>query len=229
MPSIVFATCNKEPDFQESDAVVADVMSRMGATVTAAPWNGDQVVFEKADLIVVRSTWDYPADATAFAAWLVRYAGQVRMVNVPSLMQWNISKVYLRMLADADAPLPPMLFIKPAAAEIAAAMDALELKEAVVKPVIGATASGLSLVRRDDAQGLKEAAAKLDHDGLVQPLIGEITSHGETSLIYIEGEFTHAVVKRAKSGRYSGAVRFRRYGRAYRPAGLGGGRGSPDP
>ena len=198
--AIVFATCNKEPDFQASDAVVAGALSVLGATVTASPWNGDQAAFEKADLIVVRSTWDYPADATRFTAWLAQFAGRVSMVNSPGLMQWNISKVYLRTLAAAGAPLPKMLFIKPSTKEIVAAMEALELEEAVVKPVIGATASGLSLVRRDDPQCLKEAAAKLEHNGLVQPLIREITSHGETSLIYIDGEFTHAVVKRAKSG-----------------------------
>jgi len=200
MPSIVFATCNKAPDFQSSDAVAARALSAKGASVQAAPWNGDQAPFENADLIVVRSAWDYPASADAFRAWLDRFKGNGNVVNAPALMQWNMSKVYLRTLAEAGAPLQPMKFIKPSQDEIAYAMDALGLTEAVVKPVIGATASGLSLVRRDDAQGLAEAAVKLEHDGLVQPLISEITNQGETSLIYIDGVFTHAVVKRAKAG-----------------------------
>ena len=200
MPSIVFATCQKDPESQASDTVVAELLSTMGATVTAAPWNGDQTPFENADLIVVRSTWDYPAAADAFRAWLEGLKSYGNVVNAPALMQWNMSKTYFQTLADAGAPLPPMQFITPSVDEIAEAMDALELTKAVVKPVIGATASGLSLVRRDDEPGLKAAAAKLEHDGLVQPLIKDITARGETSLIYIDGEFTHAVVKRAKPG-----------------------------
>jgi glutathione synthase/RimK-type ligase-like ATP-grasp enzyme len=79
-------------------------------------------------------------------------------------------------------------------------MDALGLTQAVVKPEFGATGSGLSLVRRGDAAGLAAAAKKLAGPGFVQALIPEISTFGETSLVFIDGEFSHAVTKRPKSG-----------------------------
>ncbi|MEL7490188.1 MAG: hypothetical protein AAGJ73_05670 [Pseudomonadota bacterium] len=200
MPVIAFATCNDLPEIQISDALVADGLEAAGVRVVAAPWNGDQAAFETADMIVVRSTWDYPADPEAFRRWLIGLGHRQRVVNEPSLMHWNFTKRYLMRLGVAGAPLPPTRFVAPDAGDLARAMDELGLAQAVVKPVIGATASGLSIIERDDKAGLETAAGALGHAGLVQPLIDDIITRGETSLIYIDGAFTHAVVKRPKEG-----------------------------
>lgn len=200
MPEIIFVTCNEYPDLQMSDALVADGLEAAGASVRAAPWNGDQRAFDGADLIVVRSTWDYPLAIDDFRRWLGGLENDPRVVNHPALMRWNFTKRYLMWLGVEGAPLPPTRFAAPNPRDIAAAMDQLEVDEAVVKPIIGATASGLSIVRRDDAAGLADAAALLGQACLVQPLIPEIATHGEISLIYIDGAFAHAVVKRPKPG-----------------------------
>ncbi|MHA7873499.1 MAG: ATP-grasp domain-containing protein, partial [Hyphococcus sp.] len=77
---------------------------------------------------------------------------------------------------------------------------ALGLARAVVKPEYGATASGLGLVARDDHEGLARAAAALGMTGIVQPVIDAIAERGETSLVFIDGNFTHAVCKRPQGG-----------------------------
>ena len=200
MTMIVFATCHEFPDIQMSDALVADGLEAAGVRVRAAAWNGDQTPFKEADMIVVRSTWDYPQDAEAFRRWLIGLGAYKTVVNGPALMHWNFTKRYLMRLGVSGAPLPPTRFVAPHAVDIARAMEELALERAVVKPVIGATASGLSIVERGDTQGLQAAADALGHAGLVQPLIPEIKTLGETSLIYIDGAFSHAVVKRPKDG-----------------------------
>lgn len=197
---IVFATCNDAPEIQPSDALVADALSVSDVSVCAAPWNGLSAPFKGADLIVVRSTWDYPHQADAFTKWLYGLSDGAVVVNSPSLMVWNMTKVYLESLRKVGAPLPPTHFVRPEAKAIFNAVEALGVAEAVVKPVIGATASGLSVVRRGEMADFEAAAAKLGRDGLVQPLIKQIKTHGETSLIYIDGHFTHAVLKRPKQG-----------------------------
>jgi len=198
--NLVFASCNKYPDLQPSDAALAQVLEERGAAVRAAPWNGPQEAFANADAIVVRSTWDYPTDIEAFTAWLGGLAQYPCVINSPDLMGWNLSKRYLESLAAMGAPLPPTRFVEPSPHAIEAAMESLGLVEAVVKPEIGATASGLSIVRRGDARGLAAAAARLGQPGLVQPKLAEIETFGETSMMFADGEFTHAVIKRAKSG-----------------------------
>ena len=198
--NIVFATCLAQPALQASDAVAARAFEGRGAVVTAAPWNGDQAAFEKAGAIVIRSTWDYQKTPDAFAGWLQSLDDGRPVFNPPAMMRANMSKRYLLDLAAQGAPLPLTRWVTPDADAIIAAMDEMGLEEAVVKPEFGATGSGLSLVRRDDEAGLAAAAAKMGMPGLVQALVPEIAVWGETSFMFIGGEFTHAVTKRPKSG-----------------------------
>ncbi|MEZ5891926.1 MAG: hypothetical protein R3C58_02085 [Parvularculaceae bacterium] len=198
--TIVFATCLALPDLQASDAVIARALETRGVAVRAAPWNGDQAPFDAADAVVIRSTWDYQEAPPAFAAWLDGLALRPNVFNDPALMRANMSKRYLLDLASRGAPLPPTLPVDPNADAILAAMDALGLDEAVVKPEFGGTGSGLSRVRRADRAGLAAAAVKMGMPGLVQALVPEIATAGETSFMFIAGAFTHAVTKRPKTG-----------------------------
>ncbi|MEZ5897389.1 MAG: hypothetical protein R3C51_13425 [Parvularculaceae bacterium] len=193
-PEIVFATCLAQPDFQPGDRRVAGELERLGARVRPAPWNDGFDPFFRADMVVVRSTWDYWDHAAAFARWLAALDGPACVVNSPSLMRWNLDKRYLLALAAKGAPIPPTLAVENDAGAIMAALDALGLSRAVVKPVIGATASGLSIVERGETAGIERAAAGLAGPGLVQAVIPEIRG-GETSFVFIEGEFSHAVLK----------------------------------
>lgn len=197
---ICFATCAKMPQLQADDRPVVDALERRGALVTAAPWNGPLAPFETADLVVVRSTWDYWDDPAEFGLWLERLAKLARVANAPRLMRWNLDKRYLLDLARRGAPLPPTALAEATSSSIFDKMDELGLDEAVVKPVVSAGAFGLSRIRRDNPESVARAAAALGGAGLVQPLIQEIATAGETSLVYFEGAFSHAVVKHPKAG-----------------------------
>ncbi|MFN3242279.1 MAG: RimK family alpha-L-glutamate ligase [Planctomycetota bacterium] len=201
MTRIAFATCLEMPALQPDDAPIAAAIEASGVEVVAAPWNGPFAPFEQCDLVAVRSTWDYAQTPDAFLAWLDRLEGvAARVVNRPSLMRWNARKTYLLDLAERGAPLAPTRLVSPAAEQIDAAMAELGLDEAVVKPVFGAGASGLSIVRRDDPAGLAAAAGRLGCDGLVQPLVPEIRTVGEASLTFVGDTFSHAAIKRARQG-----------------------------
>ena len=196
MPRVVFATCRAMPAFQPDDQLIADALLGLGCTVKPAPWNGPCEPFAEADLVVVRSTWDYFEQPLAFAAWLQQLKGVRGVVcNQPDLMLWNCNKTYLLDLAERGAPLPPTRLCRPDAAELQQAMSELGLREAIVKPVIGAGASGLTILRSEDPASFERAAAALKHQGLVQPLLAEIRTHGETSCTFFAGEFSHAVIK----------------------------------
>ncbi len=200
MTEVAIATCLKQPALTPSDALLAAALESRGACVNAAPWNGDFAPFRSADIVLIRSTWDYFSVPDAFRVWLDRLGALPRVYNDPSLMQWNMGKLYLFDLAGSGATIAPTRRVAPDAAAIRAAMAALGLDQAIVKPVIGGTASGLSLVRADDATALEKAAARLGGEGLVQAFIPDIETHGETSFVFIGGDFTHAVLKRPKAG-----------------------------
>lgn len=201
MAVIAFATCRELPDVQPDDAPIADALRAMGHEVRLLPWNGPFAPFAASDLVAVRSTWDYADAPSAFLAWLRELEdAHLRVTNAPSLMRWNARKDYLMDLAARGAPLAPTRLVEPDADAIRHAMIDLGVEEAVVKPVFGAGASGLSIVRRDDLTSLVEAAGQLGYDGLVQPLIPEIRSAGEVSLTFVGDEYSHAAIKQAAPG-----------------------------
>ena len=200
MKNIAIATCRKFPDLTPSDTLLSQALARRGARVVAAPWNGDFGPFADADLTVVRSTWDYFDVTEAFSAWIARLERERSVLNPPALLRWSMTKAYLFDLAANGAPAPAMKRIAPTATAIGEAMDALGLDEAIVKPLVGGTASGLSRVRRGDASALSKAASILNGEALVVGFIPEIATLGETSFVFLGGEFSHAVVKTPKDG-----------------------------
>jgi hypothetical protein len=198
---ILLATCLEKPELQPGDALLAEALARRGGGVETAPWNGPFEPFARADLVVIRSTWDYARNVKAFRDFIAALRDRrIRTVNPPALMLWNLEKTYLLELGRKGAPLPATKLAPATRDGLLGAMSSLGLDEAVAKPVIGATASGLSILRRDDPAGLDAAAEKLGFDALVQPLIADIRTIGETSLIYFGGAFSHAVIKRPAGG-----------------------------
>lgn len=200
MKTIAIATCRKFPDLTPSDRILADALRQRGARVLAAPWNGAFAPFAEVGLTVVRSTWDYFDVTAEFSAWIARLENECSVLNPPPLLRWSMTKAYLFELAEKGAPTPNMQRIAPTSDAIAGAMDALNLDEAIVKPLSGGTASGLSHVKRNDTQALDGAAAILNGDALVMPFLPEIATLGETSFVFLGGEFSHAVVKTPKAG-----------------------------
>ena len=43
----------------------------------------------------------------------------------------------------------------------------------------------------------------MDRPGMIQPFVPSIATEGEYSFLFVDGEFSHALVKRAKHGRLS--------------------------
>lgn len=201
MAHFVFATCRTQPDLQPSDALLAEALARRGQQVTHAAWNGSFAPFVSAGVVVARSTWDYHEHPETFGEWLDALdSAPGTVVNTPALMRWNQRKTYLFDLAERGAPIAPTRLADPDPGSIGAALDALGLDAGIVKPIVGAGASGLSMVPRDDAGELQRAAEKLGrHQALVQPLVPSIRTFGEMSLMFIEGKLTHAVVKRPRA------------------------------
>lgn len=200
MPHIVFATFARHPDYQPDDRLAVAALEARGATVSPVVWNGDFAAFEAADAVVVRSTWDYWDNLDGFLAWFDRLGQLPHVYNPPSLMKWNVSKRYLSRLQEMGACLPPTRFCAATPGDFAAAMTDLGIVEAVAKPVISGGGVGVSIIRASDPASLAAAATAIDGPAIVQPLLPEIRDPGETSFLFYDGAFSHAVIKRPTGG-----------------------------
>ena len=199
---IVLATCARWPELSASDARLAEALRARGRHVEAAPWNGPFTPFAAASAVVIRATWDYHEAPDAYLAWLARL-DPARTFNPPSLIRWNLSKTHVLDLGARGARVPRSLEVVAEPAAIAAALDRLGLREAVVKPLFGASGVGVERVTRGgEAVALARARAfKPDGRVLVQELLPGIED-GEQAGVFFEGVFSHAMLRRPAPGEF---------------------------
>jgi glutathione synthase/RimK-type ligase-like ATP-grasp enzyme len=209
---ICFVTCRTWPQISESDRLVQQALEARGATVEGRAWNAPEADWDGFDAIVLRSNWDYHFDPDAFLGWLDRLerAG-ARIWNPPALVRWNLTKAYLLELARAGVPTVATVILEDETrAGLEAVMAARGWSRVVMKPVISASAHDTRLVSGatiDEAVAALAAGA-IRRPVLVQPFVEEIQTRGEWSLVVIDGELTHAVLKRPAPGEFRVQLRW---------------------
>jgi glutathione synthase/RimK-type ligase-like ATP-grasp enzyme len=175
----------------------AQALAEAGAEVTPIAWTeaGDLSDFDVVTPLVV---WGYHVD---YARWLdlLDRAERERwaMVNPPALLRWNGDKAYLAELAAHGVSTVPTLAVEACGdADLEEARRRFESDWLVIKPPISASAMGTHrLGPNDDLPADSRGRAMI-----VQPLVEEIATTGEFSLMLFDGEYSHAVVKRPKAG-----------------------------
>ena len=201
--NVVFATCAEKPQITDDDAVLAAALRPLGIEVTAAPWTDiDPFASIDAPPIVLRSTWDYHRLPTMFSVWLQSLQDSGRPVwNPPAIALGNIDKVYLRQLQQLGIEIPRTRWLDhPDRSAVHAAMAEEGWPSAVLKPRIAATAYGTHLVTPGSELTEDDLAPARASGALLQEFIPEIADGGESSLVYCDGAFSHAVIKHAKAG-----------------------------
>jgi glutathione synthase/RimK-type ligase-like ATP-grasp enzyme len=203
---VCFVTCTTWPEISASDALVRAALAERGVAVEARAWNGPIQDLDGFDIVLLRSNWDYHHAIEAFAAWLdgLDRAG-VRVWNPPALVRWNLSKRYLLELADAGVPTVPSVVLDgDAAGRLREVLVERRWTNAVVKPLVSASAHDTALVLDGDADRVVQALATgtIRTPVLVQPFVEEIRSRGEWSVVFVDGAVTHTVLKRPGPGEF---------------------------
>lgn len=183
-PRIVLAGCAALPEGDGDDAGLVQALRGRGLHARWLSWDDPAVL--RADLVILRATWDYIDRLDEFLSWTRR----VRLLlNPPGVIAWNTDKRYLSDLAAAGVPTVPSAFFAPGEPV------RVPTGEVVVKPAVGAGSVGA--LRFSDAKKAIAHAAVLQASGqtvLVQPYDPRVRD-GETALVFICGEQSHAFTK----------------------------------
>ena len=197
--NIAFATSAAHPDLTPDDRLAVIQLEKLGARVTGAIWSDPAVQWAGFDSIIIRSTWDYHHRADEFRSWLETIESVGTPVwNPPPVLRWNMEKTYLRDLEEAGVPIVPTEWLeKGAKPDLGGLLAERGWVDAVVKPVISAAATRTWRVSHATALDVSaQLAESLDAgDVMVQPFVPEIQTRGEWSLMFIDGDFSHAVRK----------------------------------
>lgn len=190
--ALVTATALRGADPDEVPLLDALIWRGVDAAVVA--WDDRAVDWAGFDLAVIRSTWDYARREREYLRWLQRVERRTRLANSAAVVEWNIDKRYLRDLAAAGVPVVPTTFLEPG--DMVRIPDRGEI---VVKPVVSAGAADTRRYRLPDhAEAARAHVDELLQEGraaMVQPYLESVEQPGEIDLVYLRGQFSHAVRK----------------------------------
>jgi O-ureido-D-serine cyclo-ligase len=201
------ATCAVLPEPDPDAAPLAAALAAAGIAAEWVAWDDPAADWDAPIPTLLRSTWSYALALDAFLAWLARTAAAAPLWNPLAVCRENVHKRYLIELAARGVPVVPTTLVErgpldEAAAARLVAAAAGGAARAVVKPAVGAA----SLDAARFATGDPAAAAHLARlaargAALVQPYLESVERYGERSLVWIDGELSHAI---RKAPRFSG-------------------------
>ena len=190
-----------DPDYPEpwrwSYDPQAQALAGAGATVEPVVWTGAGGLLAY-DLVLPLVAWGYHLDYGRWLALLDRAEAEAwPLVNPPALLRWNGDKAYLAELADRGVSTVPTMAVEACCdADLEEARRRFESEWLVIKPPVSASAMGAHRLGPNDDLPPDSQRRPM----IVQPLIEEIARTGEFSLMLFDGQFSHAVVKRPRSG-----------------------------
>jgi glutathione synthase/RimK-type ligase-like ATP-grasp enzyme len=204
MPNIDvgFVSCLVLPEPDVDEQLFLPFANEAGLTARIVSWDDPNVDWSAFRCIVLRSTWDYHLQIDKFRDWLALASEKTIMYNDAKTIGWNIDKAYLSQLESAGIPIVPTEFISPSESVV----EALDRRpdwtgsEFVVKPTISAGSYQTYRIRRSEAADIQPKTTLFgpDRKVMIQPFVSSVDRGGEASLIYIDREFSHCIIKSAR-------------------------------
>ena len=193
VPRVLLATFVLMPDGEPGAELLDKALADRGVDGAWAVWDDPAVDWSAAELVVVRSTWDYHRRTEEFLAWAREVESRTRLLNGAELFAWNADKAYLVGLA-ADLPCVPTALLDDRTL-VTGLVEATERwGTVVIKPRVGASGIGVVVVSGPEDERLQMLAPA---PWVVQPLVESVRTVGETSVYVFGGRAVSQVDKRA--------------------------------
>jgi glutathione synthase/RimK-type ligase-like ATP-grasp enzyme len=201
--TIALATSAALPGLAPDDRLLLRALRARGLAAEPVVWEDRRYDWSAATLCVIRSAWDYAYRRQEFLTWVERVAATIPLWNPAPIVVWNTHKRYLVDLAARGVPTVPTRVL-PAGSRttLRALREDSGWGDLVLKAAVAQTGRYLMLVTADrEAEGQRHLDRLLPaEDMLAQPFLPGVTQEGETSLIYVDGAFSHAAHKRPAAG-----------------------------
>ncbi|WP_017729765.1 ATP-grasp domain-containing protein [Nafulsella turpanensis] len=189
---------------EEENTLLLEYLQARGLQVRKEIWDDPEVDWAAYDWVLLKAPWDYFDKYEAFLHWLNRLDQlEVPLLNPSAIVRWNSDKHYLKDIEAAGLPLIPFeLLEKGEKVSLEKYFDHFATEQLIVKPAVSGGAKNTFSFNRKEAEELSgRLNLLLEQEAfLVQPFISQIQEEGEWSLVFFNGQFSHCLLKRAKSG-----------------------------
>lgn len=192
----------------KEDALLQKALEDLGLKVCRKAWDDTQFDWSSAHALLFRATWDYFERIDEFRTWLHKVREQTLLINPADLIHWNLDKHYLLELEQKGIRIPNTLLLEKGStlslkehyAELQA--QGAKDKRCVLKPCISGGAWHTYLIEADQIDKYEEIYRTLiaQEAFLLQEFQFKVPEEGERSYMVFGGEFSHAVLKKAKAG-----------------------------
>jgi glutathione synthase/RimK-type ligase-like ATP-grasp enzyme len=204
MPECAFLTMADMGNFVSDDALAVMLLRKQGWHVDSLPWD-QPAHWADYDVVVIRSTWDYHERPSHFLAVLAEIEESgTRLFNPLPLVRWNLDKHYLRDLQSWGVPIVPTIYADCLASsqDLVAHFQTFDAEELILKPPVNVNAFNTFRVSQTTYEILLPDLLAVfgERPYMAQPFLPAISTEGEYSLIYLNGRFSHAILKTPAGG-----------------------------
>lgn len=203
---VALATYARAPGLAMDEPLLVPALESVGAIAEPVVWSSADVDWRLYDAVVIRSCWDYHLHLQDFLSWIARLEREgIRVFNPPALVRWNSDKRYLLELAARGvAVIPTMVVARGRGDDVERTIAAEDWSRLVIKPAVSASGHETHALHAPLDARAREIVARVTSQGdaLLQPFADEISRHGELSFVFIDGTFSHAALKRPRSGEF---------------------------
>jgi glutathione synthase/RimK-type ligase-like ATP-grasp enzyme len=212
MIKLGLVTCRAYPDLTEDDQLLIPAFKEKRIIAKPVIWNDGPLPPNEYDLLIVRSPWDYFLTTAEYISWMNKATtAGYKILNKPEIIKKNLHKSYIKELQRRGILTADTMFIpKGSILRLEEVFERKRFKRVVIKPAISGGAFETYLVNREEAVDYNPIAAKILEfaDLMIQDYIEEIETGGEYSLIFLNGEYSHAVLKKVAPGDFRTQIDF---------------------
>ena len=221
MNDVFLVSCDiiEELKLDTETVLLEKALEKRGIQTRLVTWENGSVSWSETPLAINRVVSSYMLNPDQFIEWSKKVEKHTTLWNSSPVIEWNIHKKYLIELSKSEIPVPETLHIpKTTQKTITEILDDFPFNDFVLKPCVCNGSIGLKRFNKDSPDLESHFDNLIKHgyyqdfeftdqifeyppgDILIQRYVPEIKTHGEASLFYFGGEFSHAVLKKPKDG-----------------------------
>ena len=190
------------------DALLQTALEGLGLRVIRKAWDDPDFDWSSTKTALFRATWDYFTRIDEFKNWIQSVQTQCQLINSAELIEWNLDKHYLLELATKGIRIPNTVLLKQGNKKsLKEHYEQLQSqgasdKRCVLKPCISGGAYHTYLIKPEELESYEKTYQELihSHDFLLQEFQTQVPLEGERSYMVFGGRYSHAVLKKAKTG-----------------------------
>ena len=184
------------------DLLVSNALGLLNIQATRVAWDSPNCL-KNFQYALFRTTWNYFDKINEFYSFLQLWKDKVSFINSWPQIIWNLNKRYLIELESKGINIPDTLLVeKGVCVSLNKVCEEKKWTEIVIKPTVSAAAWETYRLKYPISRKESELFEKLSskHEMLIQSFQKKILSFGEISLMIINGEYSHGVLKKSRKG-----------------------------